>query len=436
MRKALEEERHFSFCENALQPAASNATPRIRMSWYAGCWSPPTVSRLRMSSWLCLGIVALYLAAFGTRIYVRKYYIFLPAYLRWSVAPVERASGPIHVFFLFVDHFEPDHDNARTNAWTRRYIRLASRHHDSIGRPPQHTWFYPAEQHDEPILDTLHSLTSAGLGEVEIHLHHGNDDDASLTAKLVNAVSDFQHHGFAKTLDGTTHFAFVHGNFGLDNSRGNSMCGVNDEIAILHRLGCFADFSFPSVYSRSQPSTVNGIYAVKDDPAPKSYDRVLPLSAVERGEADLTLFEGPLVFAPSLSFRHLFLDLDDGNIHATVPATRARVDRWIRASVHVPGRPDWVFVKVFAHGISSTEEEDAAIGRSFDEALSYLEQRYNDGVHYVLHYVTAREAYNVVMAAVDGKRGDPTRYFDRTIPRYVAGNTCPVGLAVRHTGVN
>ena len=430
MRKSFEGEPHFSFWEKSLQHVLSNGTVQIPMSWYARCSSAPTGRRLRIGGWLCFGIVVLYLAAFATRIYVRKYYIFLPEYVRWSFTPVEPSTGPTHVFVLFVDHFEPDHDRAKTTAWAQRYVQLTNRHRDSDGRRPQHTWFYPGEQEDDPILDTLHLLTSAGLGDVELHLHHGYDTDASLTAKLLRAVADFQHHGFLKSVDGTTHFAFVHGNFGLDNSRGAAMCGVNDEIAILHRLGCFADFSFPSVYSYSQPSTVNRIYAVKDDPGPKSYDRVLPLAAVERGDADLTIFEGPLIFAPSFSPRHLFLDLDDGNVHSVIPATPTRVDRWIRASVHVPGRPDWVFVKLWAHGISSPEEADAVLGPTFDRTLSYLEQRYNDGTHYVLHYVTAREAYNLVMAAVDGKRGDPALYYDRTIPRYIAGTTLPVGLNV------
>jgi hypothetical protein len=380
--------------------------------------------------------VVLYVVASAFRMYVRKYYLFLPAYAKWSVTRTEPSTGPRHIFFLVADHFEPDHDHVKAKAWAERYVKLAGRHQDSAGRPPQHTWFYPAEQDDPPILETLRSLMTAGFGEVELHLHHGNDNDESLTALLRKVIGNYQRYGFAQTIDGATHFAFVHGNFALDNSRTEAMCGVNDEIAILHKLGCFADFTFPSVYARSQPSTVNSIYAVKDDPEPKSYDRALPLAALGRHEADLMLFEGPLVFAPSLSLRHLFFDLDDGNIHAAVPATRARVDRWIRASVHVPERPDWVFVKVFTHGVQTAEDEDAIVGPSFDEALSYLEQRYNDGTHYVLHYVTAREAYNLVMAAVDGERGEPSLYLDRTIPRYVASAPCPTELDSRRAEKN
>jgi hypothetical protein len=146
----------------------------------------------------------------------------------------------------------------------------------------------------------------------------------------------------------------------------------------------------------------------------------MPLSALKSGVADLMIFQGPLVFAPSLSARRLFLDLDDGDIHAAMPASARRVDRWVRANIHIPERPDWVFIKIFNHGASSAEDENEMFGVHFDEALTHLEQRYNDGHQYLLHYITAREAYNLVMAGSDGKSGEPQQYVDRTIPPYVA----------------
>ena len=42
--------------------------------------------------------------------------------------------------------------------------------------------------------------------------------------------------------------------------------------------------------------------------------------------------------------------------------------------------------------------------------------RYNDGTRWKLHYVTAREMFNVARAAMDGKPGDPSAYFDYVIP--------------------
>jgi hypothetical protein len=60
------------------------------------------------------------------------------------------------------------------------------------------------------------------------------------------------------------------------------------------------------------------------------------------------------------------------------------------------------------------------LGPHFDSALAYLETHYNDGTHYVLHYINAREAFNLARAAVDGKTGDPRQYYDYLIPAYEA----------------
>ena len=96
------------------------------------------------------------------------------------------------------------------------------------------------------------------------------------------------------------------------------------------------------------------------------------------------------------------------------------MNRWINANIHVPPRTDWVFVKVFAHSASTPADEDEVLGGHFEEALTELEAHYNDGRKYVLHYVTAREAYNLAIAAASGATGGPEAYFDGEIPPYVA----------------
>jgi hypothetical protein len=265
-------------------------------------------------------------------------------------------------------------------------------------------------------------MTQSGLGEVELHYHHEFDTAESARDKYQTAIDAFQQFGFLKTVNGDTKFAFVHGNSGLDNSNGPAMCGVNEEIRLLRDLGCFADFTFPSLFEDSQPGIVNSIYAARDDAGPKSYARRLPLATLGTGAADLMIFEGPLIFSPSLNIRHLFVDLDDGDIHATEHATPGRADRWVRANVHVPARPDWVFVKLFAHGASSPADAEACLGADFDSTLSHFERAYNDGSRYVLHYITAREAYNLARAAAEGARGEPDAYLDAYVARYQANS--------------
>jgi len=369
---------------------------------------------------IALMLVTLYAVATVARVYMRQYNIFLPDYVRSVFRPVAATVGPTHIFFLMVDHFEPPLSNVeRTQQWANRYRALAMRHHDSTGRPVQHTWFYPGEQFNVSLLSILHQLMADGLGEVELHYHHENDSAATLSVALKNAIAGFQTFGFLKTVDGRTAFAFVHGNEGLDNADGEA-CGVNDELRLLHSLGCFADYTFPAIYHRAQPPFVNSLYAARDDPGPKSYQTAWPLLDLKRGAADLMIFQGPLVFAPSWSLRRLFIDVDDGNIHAAMPASATRVKRWVNARVRVAERPDWVFVKVFAHGVSSIEDENEVVGENFDNALTELEQHYNDGQRYVLHYVTAREAYNLAMSAASGATGDPSAYLDSEIPPYLA----------------
>ena len=58
---------------------------------------------------------------------------------------------------------------------------------------------------------------------------------------------------------------------------------------------------------------------------------------------------------------------------------------------------------------------------------AHLESRYNDGKQYVLHYVTAREVYNIIKAAEAGSAGDPNNYRDYLLP------PPPASVTVRET---
>src|SRR5205085_11826277 len=62
----------------------------------------------------------------------------------------------------------------------------------------------------------------------------------------------------------------------------------------------------------------------------------------------------------------------------------------------------------------------ACSGGEFERALDYIERRYNDGRNYILHYVTAREAFDIGRAAAAGQNGDPSQFLDWAAPRYEA----------------
>jgi hypothetical protein len=61
---------------------------------------------------------------------------------------------------------------------------------------------------------------------------------------------------------------------------------------------------------------------------------------------------------------------------------------------------------------------DVVLGEDMDRTLTHLEKNYKDGKKYRLHYVTAREAYNIVKAAEAGLTGNPDDYRDYLIKKY------------------
>jgi hypothetical protein len=71
-----------------------------------------------------------------------------------------------------------------------------------------------------------------------------------------------------------------------------------------------------------------------------------------------------------------------------------------------------VFVKVHTHG--AIERTAASLLGDGGHALhTALADYMRNG--WALHYVTAREMYNVARAAMDGRSGDPSAYFDYVV---------------------
>ena len=332
--------------------------------------------------------------------------------------PAQATAGPTHILFTFVDHFEP-HDPAAVERWITDYPALARLHRDADGVPPQHTWFWYFGRSDEEeslqFLRQLSQLSFEGWGEVELHLHHFNDNERTFLKKMDRMIGLSQKVGAMVTAEPTprTAFGFIHGMWALDNSRNGQHCGVNNELALLRRLGCYADFTHPS-WGPMHPRIVNRLYYAVDDPErPKSYDTGVPLKVGKPPTGDLLIFEGPSV----VRFRGIRPVYDHGDVTVQDLPTPERIDDWIRAGIHVQGRPDWVFVKVFTHGAVGQDHE-AVLGEWAGRMYRYLETQYNDGLNYALHYVTAREAYNIAKAAEQGRGGNPNDYRNFLIPPY------------------
>ena len=78
-----------------------------------------------------------------------------------------------------------------------------------------------------------------------------------------------------------------------------------------------------------------------------------------------------------------------------------RLDRWVRAGIHVVGRLDRIFIKLHCHG-AEERNRAALLDADLGALCADAEAHYNDGRRYRLHYVTAREMYNVVKATEAG----------------------------------
>ena len=350
---------------------------------------------------------------------------WIGGWLRQAVRRRAPVAGPVHVMFCFVDHFEPAWrgadlaaQRARVERWCRDYPAMARRHVDADGRPPQHTFFYPEEEYLPEHLDRISALCADGFGEIEVHLHHDNDTPANFRRTLDRFARVLhERHGALPRdpLDGRLRFGFIHGNWCLDNSRADGRwCGLDNELELLRELGCYADFTLPSAPSDTQTRTINSIYYATDDPLrPRSHDHGTAVRVGGGAVGDLMIIQGPLGL--SWSRRRLLPRIENSDVRAACPPTPARVDAWVRAGIHVQGRPEWVFVKVHTHGTQEADM-DTLLGGPVDAMHDYLEQAYNDGQRYVLHYVTARETYNIIKAAEDGRAGDPGRYRDYLLP--------------------
>ena len=349
---------------------------------------------------------------------LKNTHIWLPAYLARKL-PRDFVQ-PTHVFFCFVDHFEPLWNKAsqyqgleRIEQWFEKYPPMAQRFRDADGRPPQHTFFYPAEEYVPEYLDLLAQLCGQGFGEVEIHLHHDNDTAENLRRTIEDFKVKLQGHGFLSQ----GRYGFIHGNWSLDNSRPDGRwCGVNNELQVLRDTGCYADFTLPSAPSECQTRKINSIYYATDDPLwPKSHDTGVDVCVGGNPSGDLLIVQGPLALNWKSRKFGLLPRIENSDIASTSPATPDRVDNWVRQRIGVAGKPDWVFVKVHTHGCQELNF-DTALGESATAMHEYLHQEYNDGKRFLLHYVTAREVFNLIKAAEAGKSGEPNQFKDFVLP--------------------
>lgn len=339
--------------------------------------------------------------------------------------------GEVHLVIAIADHFEPAIDpqggqkrmpraeqERRLEWWNRDYPKAIERWRDHDGRPFVHTYFYPAEQYDEGLLGMLADHCHAGWGEVEIHLHHGvtEPDTADNTRRVLTEFRDqlaFRHRCLAlEEGSNQPRYAFVHGDFALANSAGGRFCGVDSEMKVLAETGCYADFTLPAgIHHPAQISKINSLYECGlplEYAAPHRKGNNL---AVGRAPRTFPLMvQGPLLADWKAGLRSPGQLLEASAITRWNPMTLRRLALWKKANITVQGRPDWLFIKLHCHSMDPRQKE-VVIGDSFRNFLSELTSSARERKE-TLHFATAREMTNIMLAACDGKEGNPGEYRD------------------------
>ncbi len=352
-------------------------------------------------------------------LYIKKKRIdvWLSSYLSGLINQPKKTDEPIDLMLLFVDHFELNGHADRLEAWEVRYPEIAKRHQDSDGQHPKHSFFYAMDLMHEHELERLQHLVTEGVGEFELHWHHSHDTSETFVQKLYDAMDIFHKYGYMKPYkEGQKAcFSFIHGDWSLANARGENFCGVDNEIELLMEAGCYGDYTFPAMFNEAQPPMINNIYYSSDNSKKAAHfsGRDATVGQPQKDD-EFMIFQGPLTINWK-DWRHKWHPtIEDGDI-SRFPThdDPKRIDAWIRQKIHVKGRPNWQFVKLFCHG---AQDHKSVVSETTDKMFSYLESRYNDGSKYRLHYVSAREAFNIVKAAEDGKTGNPNEYRDYIIP--------------------
>jgi hypothetical protein len=355
---------------------------------------------------------------------------WLPGYLRHLIegAVAPRYEGHRHLLFALCDHFEPQWmrpppqiAETRVLRWREDYPRLARAFRDADGRHPRHSFFFPGEEYVPSHLDALAEIARAGMGEVELHLHHDGDTAENMRREVLRYLGLYAEHGHLAREDGRVRYGFIHGNWCLANARTDGRwCGVDGELPLLFETGCYADFTFPAAPDQSQPGIVNRIYWPDGNLGRRrAYEAGRRARVGEVLSDRILIIQGPLALALRPDGRRL-VGIENADVTARNPPTAARISAWVRQNIHVAGRPDWVFVKVHTHGAQELQME-ALLGEAGQALHRELTSRYNDGRHWSLHYVTAREMYNVALAAIHGEEGSPSDYLDyRLAPPPVA----------------
>jgi ribosomal protein S11 len=334
--------------------------------------------------------------------------IWLLPYLKDRLRKRIRPAKPKRAWVAITDHYEPLGMGAsvetalgRVAHWRDKWPRIADDAPlDAAGQRPQYSFFYPQEEYRRDILDGIAKIVRLGIADVEVHLHHDNEQRESFIRKVTDYCRRLtDDHGLLRQQDGRTVFGFIHGNWALDNSRPDGKaCGLNGEIALLRDLGCYADFTMPSLPSPTQGRIVNQIYWCTNNPdnRPRSFDRGIEATCGGGRRGDLLMITGPV----GLRFGERLLPrMEAGEIAGYDLPTPARVHRWFDLA---PTIGDDLFLKLFTHGAQERNSEPLLGGGLSILFRCLTEEAERRGIE--IHWATAWQMYQAADALISGHK--------------------------------
>ena len=342
----------------------------------------------------------------------------LPRYAEKWLAPyvkdrLRKAMGAARpkqkrVWVAITDHYEPLGGGAsvekalgRVAKWRDKWPRIAEdAARDAAGQRPQYSFFYPQEEYRHDLLEGIAEMVRHGVGDVEVHLHHSDERRETFIQKVTEFCRRLtDDHGLLRQYNGRTVFGFIHGNWALDNSLPNgAWCGLNGEIAILRDLGCYADFTMPSLPSASQGTIVNKIYWCTNnaDNRPRSFDHGVEATVGGGERGDLLMITGPV----GLRFGDRLLPRVEGGEFAGYDlATASRVHKWFDLA---PSIGEDLFLKLYSHGAAERNLEPMLNGGLAELFRLVAEEAQQRGI--AVHWATAWQMYQAAAALVHGRQ--------------------------------
>jgi hypothetical protein len=229
-------------------------------------------------------------------------------------------------------------------------------------------------------------------------------------------------HGCLSYEDGDANpkYAFVHGNFALANCAGGFGCGVDNEMQLLADAGCYVDMTYPTAaFHPAQIAKINSLYECSlpfDEAAP--HRRGQKLRVGQPIKKLPFIVQGPWMLDFDRSSRSGLGRIENGSLTGANPPSLRRLDLWKKAGIAVAGRSDWLFIKLHTHGMDPTQMDTVLrtpMQNFLENLISGAPERGE-----TLHFVSAREMANIILAACDGREGNPGDYRDY---RYKLGRT-------------